>query len=849
MKKILLIFVLFTTLCFAESTFSKIKAYAGKNADALTKYYEQAIVKSSYMGFYETFIIENAAPEDLAVFTPEMLKKNVELALKTKEFAFTKEIPIDVFKHFVLPLRISQEPFEDWREPFYNELKEKVKNITNLEEAAVIVDLYTTEQVYFKQTSGRDQAPLTTKKRGYGRCEEIMISLTAALRSVGIPARSASAPFWNFTDNNHAWVEIWTPNGWKLMEGGIPITGQSNHWVPNNTRRTTLVEARAYGAYDSPNALQYENNVTTINSTAYYTKTSKVNIKVVDEEGKGVPAATVSFYAVSYGGLFNLHTQNTDEKGFLEIDLGKSTAIVVAGKNGKTAIAKANMLDGDVDLTLKITDKKVLDEEFAVYFTIPYRVEKECEKVELENYKMLKELANLRRDKRLLTQKKPEKFISYLKKGHVKDFELAQKLFVEKTAELAGASEDYAYVYSKIAKNNQQVQILNKMILNWDIKDLIEMPDTTAILTTVTIFDEAKNRFKSVPDSVFYENVLLSPFGRVMSPQNGWRKSFYSKIKHLAVKNDIEKTVKNLQNWLNEVVNIEDNHEFGYFTGSINPNQILNMKNISGYHKLILTSNALRLLGVPLQWKGFMLYYNGSKFVQLNAETDDKKENQVKIPKQLVLTLSIDEKEAEPKPYSNFLLATLTDDGIFSHTYFKPEIKNNKATLYYFVNNNDDRVYIQSYIRNQNGDADLKVKQVVSDSMHIALKTLEEYISTEWNKKTLANVKQIYKGKRIVFVRNKIETEPEIRMLEQFVKNEKQYYKKGATLVVYSENRKNPDLANKRIITLNGEKVVTEKLNPSEFPAVFVFDENNKMVFTSKGYDMGIADYLQRKLK
>ena len=87
-------------------------------------------------------------------------------------------------------------------------------------EAALEIGRLTREWATYKASSRRDQGPLTTMERGIGRCEEEMILTICALRSVGIPVRSCSAPWWTTGNSNHAWVEVYVgrDEGWHYME-------------------------------------------------------------------------------------------------------------------------------------------------------------------------------------------------------------------------------------------------------------------------------------------------------------------------------------------------------------------------------------------------------------------------------------------------------------------------------------------------------------------------------------------------------------------------------------------------------------------------------------------------------
>jgi len=37
------------------------------------------------------------------------------------------------------------------------------------------------------------------------------------MRAVGIPARQVYTPRWAHTDDNHAWIEVWTGDRWHFM--------------------------------------------------------------------------------------------------------------------------------------------------------------------------------------------------------------------------------------------------------------------------------------------------------------------------------------------------------------------------------------------------------------------------------------------------------------------------------------------------------------------------------------------------------------------------------------------------------------------------------------------------------
>ena len=211
---------------------------------------------------------------DLVDLDLPLLREHVELAAATyREAPWRDKLPRELWLHFVVPHRVSQEPAQCWRGVIRDELWPRVKDADNMEAAALAVNRWCREQATFKPTSGRDQGPLTTMARGIGRCEEEMILTISALRAAGIPARSCATPYWSFTDNNHAWVETWADGRWWYLGGCEPDRCLNRAWFTNSARRTGFVRSVGYGEFDpAPEPLyRAEDGSTLVNTTAVYT--------------------------------------------------------------------------------------------------------------------------------------------------------------------------------------------------------------------------------------------------------------------------------------------------------------------------------------------------------------------------------------------------------------------------------------------------------------------------------------------------------------------------------------------------------------------------------------------------
>ncbi len=138
------------------------------------------------------FLLENMPAVDLAQMPASMIEDNVALAFKAREsLPWGTRVPDDLFLHYVLPYRVTQEPLSDWRGMFFDSLFPLVRNCTTMTDAAMQVNIWTGRKATYKPNAPRDQGPLQTLLSGWGRCEELVILYADACRAIGIPVREA----------------------------------------------------------------------------------------------------------------------------------------------------------------------------------------------------------------------------------------------------------------------------------------------------------------------------------------------------------------------------------------------------------------------------------------------------------------------------------------------------------------------------------------------------------------------------------------------------------------------------------------------------------------------------------
>lgn len=282
---------------------------------------------------WAAFLVANMPPRDIGMITADFLADHLRYTeLACDLFPWTQGIPEDIFLHYVLPYRVTQESLEKWRGYFISLLYPRVKDLTSMVEVALEINRWGGENVKFKPTEFRDQTPLGTLRVGYGRCEEMMITYIAAARSLGVPARCASTPWWATCDSNHAWVEVWADGKWRYLGACEPAASLDEAWFTKPVRRAPVVYSVCFGAPQT-NEIVYRRGAdfTYVNTTPVYSETCTVNIVVVDSDGtpqKGVPVVA-SVY--NYGGLRPVGRWTTDDKGRVQFVLGLGQFFLSAG--------------------------------------------------------------------------------------------------------------------------------------------------------------------------------------------------------------------------------------------------------------------------------------------------------------------------------------------------------------------------------------------------------------------------------------------------------------------------------------------------------------------------------------
>ncbi|MBQ9397975.1 MAG: transglutaminase domain-containing protein [Bacteroidales bacterium] len=309
---------------------------------------------------YVNFLYANMPHPDLAAQPLAYWQANVEKTLEVRD-RMGWNIPEREFKHFVLPLRVNNEPLDDFRTLYADTLCARVAGMT-LEQAALEINHWCHEMATYQPSDGRTSSPLQTIQRGIGRCGEESTLAVAALRAAGIPARQVYTPRWAHTDDNHAWVEVFVDGKWQFMGACEPEPRLNMAWFTAPVSRALILHTKVFGDYHGDeDVIERTPCYTEINVIRGYVPARRSVVTVVDEAGKPVKDARVEFKIYNYGEYYTVATYQTDKKGQAALDMGCGDMVAWASKGDRFGLA---VIDGEavsVALDHRVGERFALD--------------------------------------------------------------------------------------------------------------------------------------------------------------------------------------------------------------------------------------------------------------------------------------------------------------------------------------------------------------------------------------------------------------------------------------------------------------------------------------------------------
>lgn len=260
-------------------------------------------------------------------------EQNVQKTLDVRK-TMAWDIPEREFRHFVLPLRVNNETLDDFRTIYADTLCARVRGMT-LAQAALEINHWCHEQVTYQPSDARTGSPQDIMLRGVGRCGEESVLAVAALRAAGIPARQVYTPRWAHTDDNHAWVEVWTGDGWHFMGACEPEAALDRAWFNGAVSRAMILHTKVYGRYKgTEDVIQRTPCYTEINVIRGYVPARRTTVTVL-EDGRPARGASVSFRIYNYAEFYNVVSYKADSRGRASLDMGCGDMFVLAWKGNR----------------------------------------------------------------------------------------------------------------------------------------------------------------------------------------------------------------------------------------------------------------------------------------------------------------------------------------------------------------------------------------------------------------------------------------------------------------------------------------------------------------------------------
>ena len=291
---------------------------------------------------------------DVARCSYETLLSYVDHGLFLRENSpFCRDIPEDMFLHYVFYPRINNEEIVDCRPFFCRQLLKDIQNMPALD-AAMAVNRWCAGHMTYQSTDDRTIDPLTAYRCGLGRCGEESTFAVAVLRSVGIPARQIYAPWWSHCDDNHAWVEFFANGQWYYFGACEPEPVPNRGWFTSAASRAMAICSRRFFDYTGEGLsherpLNYRGCCIMDNQTHRYAKTTHLTVHVPGEE------ALVRILVLNMAALREIAALPTDTAGNAEFQLGFGSCLIEVIQGDRHCWEPVT-LTGPVTLTLIPTE-------------------------------------------------------------------------------------------------------------------------------------------------------------------------------------------------------------------------------------------------------------------------------------------------------------------------------------------------------------------------------------------------------------------------------------------------------------------------------------------------------------
>ncbi len=381
-----------------KDEFEKRKELLGQKKDEISEKIagEDEFTKTLIMYMYAALPLS-----DLGGYDYDLFKKYAEHGKFLYDNSpYLKGVPDTYFLNYVVCPRINNEDLVECRKFFYKETAAKIEGM-GIREAALFLNNYSFENATYHSTSERTASPISVYKAGYGRCGEESTFFVSILRSLGIPARQVYVPRWSHSDSNHAWVEIYAEGKWFYTGACEPKPVLNCGWFSYPASRAMIVHSRVFGDLleDKDEVTTAEGHVSMINNGGLYSKQKRLKVIVSDEKKQPVKGAKVRFEIVNSSELFSIASLYTDDNGEATVSIGIGAVHIYVTKDELKGYYFCN--EDETEAHITVTLEECLDKWNEYLFTAPASSDEFGENLTEEEEKYQEELDKEGEKKRL----------------------------------------------------------------------------------------------------------------------------------------------------------------------------------------------------------------------------------------------------------------------------------------------------------------------------------------------------------------------------------------------------------------------------------------------------------------
>ena len=580
---------------------------------------------------------------DIADYSGEYFLENIKTSFQAREeMPWGKNIPEDIFRHFVLPIRVNNENLDESRMVFYQELKDRVKGLS-LHDAVLEVNHWCHEKVIYTPSDARTSSPLASVKTAYGRCGEESTFTVAALRSVGIPARQVYTPRWAHTDDNHAWVEAWVDGKWYFLGACEPEPVLNLGWFNAPASRGMLMHTKVFGKYQGPEEVMVETPVyTEINIIDNYAETAQAKIKIVDENNQPVSGARVEFKVYNYAEFYTVANKTTNENGETSLTSGKGDMLVWASKEGKFGFGKISFgKDQEITLTL---NKNQLDQVIEEFDIVPppekANLPAVTDEQRAENTRRMAQEDSIR-NAYVATFVDEAKAKAFAEKENI-DAQIAAKLLI-------GSRGNYQTIedfLSQASDKNAAIDLLQRISAK-DLRDVSGDVLTDHFTNSIKCDGVDEETFSQYVRNPRVANEMITPY-----------KAFFQKAISEADANAYREDPTKLVEWVKNNIQIDANCNLG--AAPIFPEGVWKARKADAHSRNIFFVSLSRALGIPARIDEVTgkVQLMGKNIQDINFEAEEQttaRTGTLKATYKAIKSLE------DPKYYSHFTLSKVVD--------------------------------------------------------------------------------------------------------------------------------------------------------------------------------------------